>query len=145
MNALSVLPNANVSLPVRALTLVGGSTPRLARYFAKIWLLINVLVIASSLIPVSPMSVMRVRFLALTSSRCCSKSSLSSSMLGSVYMRSVWSMTINSLVGKPLLSFLNKLYVNSTSFLQYSPYRAISSGVNADFLLPNALRTSSPF
>ena len=109
MKGLSVFPNANVSLPVRADTLVGGSTPRLTRYFAKIWLLINVLVIASSLIPVKPMSVIRVRFLALTSSRCFSKSSLSSSMLGSVYMRSVWSMTINSLVGKPLLSFLNKL------------------------------------
>ena len=107
VNPLSVFPNAQVSLPVRALTLVGGSMPRLARYFAKIWLLISALVTASSLTSFKPMSRINVRFRALTSSRCFSKSSLSNSMTGSVYIRMVWSIIMSSDTGKPLLNFLN--------------------------------------
>ena len=109
VNSLSVLPNAHVSLPVRALTFLGGSMPRFSRYLANIWLLIRVLSTVSSDTPFNPMSSSSERFLARTSSRCFSSRGLSSSITGSVYMRSVWSIAISSDTGKPFASFLNSM------------------------------------
>ena len=119
---LSVLAKAHDSLPVFRLVLVGGSTPNRLRYSANLSLDMSMSCTACAPPMPWPRSWIKVRLRVRTSSRCLSSSGTSSSITGSVYILSVWSITNNSLDGKPTLSLSNSALVMFTSFLQYSPY-----------------------
>ena len=138
LNSSSFLAKAYVSLPVVRLILRGGVTPRLSKTPASLGLLIkssfsiNILFIRCSLV-------------SLTAFRCTSSTSLFNSSTGSLNIRMVRSISFNSDLSKSCENIWNSLSVNSASFLQYSPYCAMSAAVKSVRFLPNAATTSLPF
>ena len=110
-NPSSVFAKANASLPVLTLILVGGTTPNPLSSSANLSLLIKSFL-------VTPAFMRSVSLRIFTFSKCSSSSPRSNSKTASINIRRVASMTRSSLVGKCLTSFLNILWVSSTSLMQ---------------------------
>ena len=86
----SLLANANATLPVVGLILVGGRTPKAASFSANFWLLINV---SRSDIAFSISASLR----CLTSPKCCSSRGKFNCNTGSVNIFKVRSINLSSL------------------------------------------------
>ena len=131
----SVLANANVSLPVRRLILVGGVAPYDSSNLANCGLLI------STLLSNAPRA---NSFFACTSDKCFSSTSVSRYSVGSENMRMVKSISFSSNIGKSPDIAANNAYVSATSFSQYLPYCANCSASKFTRRRPLASFTSVP-
>ena len=139
LKSSSLLAKAYVSLPVVRLIFIGGSTFRSRSMSANLRFDIK------SFLSVTPASRSSLSLRSCVSSKCCSNNPRSRSSIGSINIRSVTSISFNSVRGKLAPMILNSLYVSSTSCMQYSPYFLASSAVKSARRLPLALCTSKPF
>ena len=137
MNALSVLANAYVSLPVVGLILRGGSTPSERRWSANLSLDMITSFMSAALASKST--------LRCTSFLCCSTSAgTSPTNWGSVNMRmimSIWASSIPGIWGIICKASARQILVSP---LQYWPYCARNAGLISDRCIPIAACTSSP-
>ena len=147
MNSGSPLARASVGFPVVLLVFILGSTPNDRSTSANCLPLDSFLRTASSsshsILSLSEASSSFFSFFN-NSNRSCSRGS-SRMSLGCVNIRIVISISCNSLAGNLVASLAKRSKVNCTSFLQYSPYCAKSSGVKSIRYLPIASTTSVPF
>ena len=135
---MSLFANAKVSLPVRIDILVGGITPNVFSCSANLGLdwRVSLSVLAEAI---------NFAFSSFITLRCCSSNRESSSRTGSLNIFMVrLTISNSSRLNCPAYK-RNNLKHNSTSLIQYPPYRASSSVPKSFLCLPNAAMTSVPF